>query len=914
MFSYREKMIDVMTAFIKEIDENIHASNDRVNAGLCVGVSTSMAKAILNGKQQDFLDRMAWIQSIDVQRAKEIAQIYKDKMVEYRKAKENVDENVLIAFTETNSEIMPVLKQADDLYYFIHQTLFFHIFNNPSDLFRTPIGQTRIPNGEKLSFIEATGNKALELSLVFDKTQLKNSLLLLKEGDSATVEFKSGQNVAHMTNLYWDNEDLCLFDPEKGVIKGIDAVVNAITQYHTDINISNSNMPISINYYTAGNVSAYPSIETVIGTLNVDLNKRDNRDEYTALFQAVGNNQAKMVKELLRLQENTPLSKGWHPIHFAVDHNNPAILDIFVKDRPALIEELTVPQGMTPLHLACAMGRVNAINILIEQGADLKAISKDGKTPLHYATEQSNSDIIIQLIIGDPSLLNSKDNNDETPLHHAIQSNNLAATDTLIKKEALLNETNKNGETPLHLAVKKGNSDIIKILLDNNVNLKIEDKDGLTPIHRATKEGKLDIIKALLEKEDLTLLKDGKGKTLLEHAIDSGNINTIKFIIEKYVEKNAPLMIGEEYLLHHLIKNKKSTIAIDIIDSVVTQINLADNETKTPLDLAMSNHDANLVACLAKKGVELNISGETIKEFLVKGDAHEKAYEICMMYQLPEALPCNTTIIVKSPEIATYHVDFNGDAQKILNQAETENLLTGKKMKRGVVQDVSAVLMSLEAEDNGPLKIPSVEAAAKIKLQSKGCPFEPNGAKFYEEALWNLNYALKSQDEKTLIAILTVMANHDLRENLPGEVSSKLQENNPFGGMPQPIQKILYTSGDLVKNDLQTQLRKAVLSLTDENTKVALYEKILDPSDRINFLQVLTCHRPVAQDYKSGNQAMTNIKSFKESVQKDLESIQERRNENIQDNILQVIVAEKVDLPKQDNEQGHGMGKGNGGS
>lgn len=46
-----------------------------------------------------------------------------------------------------------------------------------------------------------------------------------------------------------------------------------------------------------------------------------------------------------------------------------------------------------PLHGAADTGCLDVIKLLIETGADKNAKGRDGRTPLHYATERGHLDV-----------------------------------------------------------------------------------------------------------------------------------------------------------------------------------------------------------------------------------------------------------------------------------------------------------------------------------------------------------------------------------------------------------------------------------------------------------------------------------------------------------------------------------------
>jgi ankyrin repeat protein len=72
--------------------------------------------------------------------------------------------------------------------------------------------------------------------------------------------------------------------------------------------------------------------------------------------------------------------------------------------------------GKTPLHFASEWGNVEDIQMLLERGADPTTQDKDGKTPLHSASEKGDVENIQMLLErgADPT---AKDKDSKTPLH-----------------------------------------------------------------------------------------------------------------------------------------------------------------------------------------------------------------------------------------------------------------------------------------------------------------------------------------------------------------------------------------------------------------------------------------------------------------------------------------------------------------
>lgn len=79
--------------------------------------------------------------------------------------------------------------------------------------------------------------------------------------------------------------------------------------------------------------------------------------------------------------------------------------------------------GDTPLHIAAINGNLEAIVLLLQEGAELNAKGEDGMTPLHYAVQMKQIDAIKILIEHDADPTVSDDFGD-TPVTKASIMNN----------------------------------------------------------------------------------------------------------------------------------------------------------------------------------------------------------------------------------------------------------------------------------------------------------------------------------------------------------------------------------------------------------------------------------------------------------------------------------------------------------
>ena len=78
--------------------------------------------------------------------------------------------------------------------------------------------------------------------------------------------------------------------------------------------------------------------------------------------------------------------------------------------------------GITPLHCACIRGSKNAVDLLLDLGANINALDNEGNNCLHYAVNSNNPNLLKKLLIRGANK-NIKNNKNETPLDLAIQNN-----------------------------------------------------------------------------------------------------------------------------------------------------------------------------------------------------------------------------------------------------------------------------------------------------------------------------------------------------------------------------------------------------------------------------------------------------------------------------------------------------------
>ena len=195
-------------------------------------------------------------------------------------------------------------------------------------------------------------------------------------------------------------------------------------------------------------------------------------------------------------------------------------------------------EDITILHNACAIDKPNMTEIIIEQTKKRLKLTKDSSlseeeksvneeifknfinaktqgdnlTALHYASFRGNIKII-KLLIENHAEINALSTNGYNMIHKAAQGNKPSAIVYFYKKYNMeLETTDENQMTALHIAAHSGMENSVIYLLSLGINPNLQDKNGYTALHYAVKKNQKRIIKKLLQKGADRNIQENKTK------------------------------------------------------------------------------------------------------------------------------------------------------------------------------------------------------------------------------------------------------------------------------------------------------------------------------------------------------------------------------------------------------------------
>lgn len=150
---------------------------------------------------------------------------------------------------------------------------------------------------------------------------------------------------------------------------------------------------------------------------------------------------------MLQIKEGTILadSSGWTALHYAACYANQEILEECC--RSSTNKDAPDFTGKTPLMIAAELGRLFAVQILLQHGAQAHITDSAGFSVLHHAVKSGNLKVVRWLIENTNIDINAKDNHNLTPLQ--ISETNVSETGDMEKITALLLEHGASSTPPV---------------------------------------------------------------------------------------------------------------------------------------------------------------------------------------------------------------------------------------------------------------------------------------------------------------------------------------------------------------------------------------------------------------------------------------------------------------------------------
>lgn len=290
-----------------------------------------------------------------------------------------------------------------------------------------------------------------------------------------------------------------------------------------------------------------------------DINKADNKG-YTPLMAAIGwknKNQSVVLKYLGKFLTFKPrvnhLAADDSALHLAAFLGFVDAIGLLL-DNGANINLLSAANGRTPLYVAAASKNINAVKYLVSRGAKTEIPDKAGYTPMTAAVILADPDMVQTLVeVGARTDVRSSANN-LTPLVMAATNPDpfkhksyIKIMNILLDNKADIDFPASDGRTPLIAAAmcadQKQAYEKVSLLLDRGAKPDRVKHGGETALMLAAGRGNEKVVERLIDRGADVNLKNGAGETAMSYANRAGKSAIISLLESKGAKPDAPVVL-----------------------------------------------------------------------------------------------------------------------------------------------------------------------------------------------------------------------------------------------------------------------------------------------------------------------------------------------------------------------------------
>ncbi|KAH9619262.1 hypothetical protein KSS87_008026 [Heliosperma pusillum] len=312
--------------------------------------------------------------------------------------------------------------------------------------------------------------------------------------------------------------------------------------------------------------------------------------------------------ELARVSDNSSI------LHIAASTDeNERMINFIVGQSSTLLTQRDSKRDL-PVHVAVRAGHKRVVENLVnladeEENGGFLMLNKENcekNTPLHIALENQQLDIAVYLFGKCPQVCNRLNSQNISPLYLAIKAEFWDLVEDMILSGGDSSSLRiSNDEMPkhsvIHAAIMAKNRDILEKIVEHYPEelLRSMDEKGRRPLSYAAYIGFLDGVDCIINMKDKyneanTLYRnqafkaDQDGSFPIHMACSGGHMKVVKELLFTMPDKMRWLLNQKgQSILHVAAQSGKARVVEYLLsqDSLVTMINMKDNDGYTPLHL-----------------------------------------------------------------------------------------------------------------------------------------------------------------------------------------------------------------------------------------------------------------------------------------------------------------------------------------
>lgn len=262
--------------------------------------------------------------------------------------------------------------------------------------------------------------------------------------------------------------------------------------------------------------------------------------------------------------------------------------------------------GFTALILASAHGHTEAVKFLVENGAGASVTSENNITALMYAASSNHTDSMRILVETGNAEIDTKHLNEGTALLESSTAGAVSAMSYLLEKGAEVDGFDKDGVTPLMAVASNGSVEGLELVLDY-LKKKMSKSELTTHINLLSFSGGSAIMFAAAGGHlECAKILDGLGANAndIARATPDYLVRLEQMIADGTVANEEPHVDGVTAL--HVAAKGGHLETVEFLLGLGVDIDVKDEENRTPLTLAVNGNYGKVAIALVKAGADPN--------------------------------------------------------------------------------------------------------------------------------------------------------------------------------------------------------------------------------------------------------------------------------------------------------------------
>jgi ankyrin repeat protein len=225
---------------------------------------------------------------------------------------------------------------------------------------------------------------------------------------------------------------------------------------------------------------------------------------------------------------------GKNILHVACFNSNLEMSRYIIQTYPGVLHNVENDGWNAALHAARG-GNVQILQLLAENGVDVKHKDNDGWNILHVSCLKGNLEMSRYIIQTYPDLLHSVDNAGWNAALHAARGGNVEILQLLADNGVDVKHKTKTGKNILHVACFNSNLEMSRYIIQTYPGvLHNVENDGWNAALHAARGGNVQILQLLAENGVDVKHKENVGWNILHVACVNSNLEMSRYIIQTY--------------------------------------------------------------------------------------------------------------------------------------------------------------------------------------------------------------------------------------------------------------------------------------------------------------------------------------------------------------------------------------------